>query len=156
MLGLLFPRVIDNRFGGQRLGYWLLAPVLFLKIGIAVGSILTPGASNKADAIDLSSYSEPALRAAMTSTALLGLLHLCIGLMGLLAMIRYRAMIPLVYLWLLVEFLGRRVVLEFYPIERLHGPSSGSIINLALFALLACGLALSVWPRGEAPDRSAA
>lgn len=28
MLGLLFPRVIDNRFRGQRIGFWLLAPVL--------------------------------------------------------------------------------------------------------------------------------
>jgi DMSO reductase anchor subunit len=156
MLGLLFPRVIDNQFRGQRLGYWLMAPVLFLKFGIAVASILTPSQANKADGIDLSTYSDPTLREAMASTALLGLLHLCIGLICLLAMIRYRAMVPLVYLWLLVEFLGRRVILELYPIGRVHGPSSGSIVNLALFAMLALGFALSVWPRRDAPDQSAA
>jgi hypothetical protein len=91
MLGLLFPRLIDNRFRGQWLGYWLLAPVLVLKFGIAFASILTPRQANKADAIDLSTYSQTALRDAATSTALLGLLHLCIGLFCLLAMIRYRA-----------------------------------------------------------------
>ena len=155
MLGLLFPRVIDNRFRGQWLGYWLLAPVLILKFGIAIGSILTPGNANKADAIDLSTYSQAALRDAMTSTALLGLLHLAIALICLLAMIRYRAMIPLIYLWLALEFLGRRVILEVYPIERTPGPSSGSIINLGLIALLAFGLALSIWPRRDAPDRPA-
>src|SRR5258708_26010070 len=146
MLGLLFPRVIDNRFRGQRLGYWLMAPVLVLKIGIAVASILTPREANKADAINVSTYSEPALRHAMTSTALLGLLHLCIGLICLLAMIRYRAMVPLVYLWLLVEFLGRRVIFELYPIARVHSPSRRSIVNLALLAMLPLGFALALVP----------
>jgi DMSO reductase anchor subunit len=151
MLGLLFPRVIDNRFRGQWPGYGLLAPVLFLKLGIALGSILTPGNANKADAIDASSYSAAALRDAMTSTALLGLLHLCIGLFGVLAMIRYRAMIPLIYLWLLIEFLGRRVVLDLYPIARTGGLSAGSIIDMILLAMLVLGLALSVWRRRDAP-----
>lgn len=152
MLGLLFPRVIDNRFRGQWLGFWLLASVLFLKIGIAFGSILTPRQANKADAIDLSTFSHAAMRDAETSTALLGLLHLCIGLICLLAMIRYRAMVPLIYLWLVFEFLGRRVILGLYPIERTPGPSSGSIVNLVLIAMLAVGLALSIWRRHDAPD----
>ena len=155
MLGLLFPGVIDNRFRGQWLGYWLLAPVLILKFGIAIGSILTPANANKADAIDLSSFSAPALRDAMTSTALLGLLHFSIVLICLLAMIRYRAMVPMIYLWLALEYLGRRVILDVYPIERVPGTSSGSIINLGLIALLALGLALSIWPRRDAPEQPA-
>jgi hypothetical protein len=152
MLRLLFPHVIDNRFRGQWLGFWLLAPVLLLKFGIAVASIVTPRQANRADAIDLSTYSQPALRGAATSTALLGLLHLSIALMCLLAMIRYRAMVPLVYLWLVVEFLGRRVILELYPIDRTPGTPSGSIVNIALMAMLALGLALSLWQRRDAPD----
>jgi hypothetical protein len=156
MLGLLFPRVIDNRFRGQWLGYWLLAPILFVKVGIALASILTPRTANQADAIDLSTYSTAALRDATTSTALLGLLHLCIGLFCLLAMIRYRAMVPLIYLWLLAEFLGRRIILELYPMQRTPGLSSGSIVNLALLAMMVLGLALSVWPRRDAPDGPAA
>ena len=88
----------------------------------------------------------------MTSTAFIGLLHLCIALAGLLAMVRYRAMVPLVFLWLLVEFLGRRIVLGLYPIERTPGTASGSIINLALLAMLILGLALSLWPRRNAAD----
>ena len=155
MLGLLFPPVIDNRFRGQWLGFWLLAPVLFLKIGIAAASILAPHQANRADAIDLSTYSEAALRDAATSTALLGLLHLCIGLLCLLAMIRYRAMVPLIFLWLLFEFLARRLVLGLYPIDRTPGVSSGSIVNLVLITLLALGLALSLWPRRGAAEGSA-
>ena len=150
MLRLLLPRVIDNRFRGQWLGYWLIAPVLFVKTGIALVSMLTPGQANKADAIDLSTYSAAALHDAMTFTALLGLLHFCIALFCLLAVIRYRALVPLIYLWLLIEFLARRVILELYPMDRVHGLASGSLVNLVLFTMLALGLALSVWPRRDA------
>ena len=148
---LLFPPAIDNKFRGQWLGFWILAPVLFLKLGIALGSLLTPANANKADAIDLTSFSPAALQAQTTSTALLGLLHLAIGLFAVLAMIRYRAMVPLIYLWLIVEFLARRVVLAAYPIDRVAGPSSGSIVNIILLSLMVLGFALSLWPRRSAP-----
>lgn len=150
MLRLLFPRVIDNQFRSQWIGYWLLAPILFVKLGVAAASILTPGQANRADAIDASTYSASALREAMTTTALLGLLHLAIGLFCLLAMVRYRAMVPLVYLWLILEFLGRRVVLEVYPIDRVSGPASGSVVNLVLISGLALGFGLSLWRRRDA------
>jgi hypothetical protein len=153
MIDLLFPRVIDNRFRGQWLGYGLLGLVLFVKLGIAVISIVAPHVANQADAIDASTYSQAALRDAATTTALLGLLHLCIGAFGVLAMIRYRAMVPLIHLWLLAEFLGRRVILELYPMQRMPGPSSGSLVNLVLLSMMALGLALSVWPRRGAPVR---
>jgi len=152
MFALLFPGVIDNRFRGQWLGYWLLAPVLVMKFGIALASIVTPRRANAADAIDLSTYSPAALSDAATSTALLGLLHLCIALFCLLGMIRYRAMVPLIYLWLIVEFMGRRIVLEVYPMQRTPGLSGGSVVNLVLIAMLALGLVLSVWPRRSASE----
>jgi hypothetical protein len=155
MLRLLFPRIIDNRFRGQWAGFWLLAPVLLLKLAIATVSILMPAKANKTDAIDLSAYSEAALRHAATTTALLGLLHLCIGLVGVLAMIRYRALVPFIYLWLLFEFLGRRIVLALYPIDRVDGPSSASIINMVLLGLMVVGLVLSLWRRRSAPGEIA-
>ena len=85
----------------------------------------------------------------MTFTALLGLPHFCIALFCLLAVIRYRALVPLIYLWLQVEFLLRRVILELYPMGRVHGLASGSAVNLVLFTMPALGLALSVWPRRD-------
>ena len=151
MLRALFPPVIDNTFRGQWLGFWLLAPVLFLKLAIAVGSLVAPRQANSADAIDLSSFSPAALQAEATSTALLGLLHLAIGLFAVLAMIRYRAMVPLIYLWLIAEFLGRRVVLGLYPIDRAAGASSGAIVNIVLVSLMVLGFLLSLWRRRNAP-----
>jgi hypothetical protein len=154
MLNILLPPVIDRTFRGQWLGFWLLAPVLFVKLAIGAMSIVSPERAHSADAIDVSSFSEAALREAMTSTALLGLVHVFIGLMGVLAMVRYRAMVPLIYVWLLAEFLARRLVLALYPIDREAGVSSGSIINMVLLSLMVLGLALSVWPRRAAPRAS--
>ena len=147
MLGLILPPVIDNRFRGQWVGFWLLAPVLIVKLGIGVSSIVAPHNANVADAIDTSTYSPAALRDLASSTALLGLLHLAIGLFCVVAMIRYRALVPLIYVWLLLEFLARRAVLSAYPIDRTPGTASGSIVNLVLMAMMALGLALSIWPR---------
>lgn len=150
MFDILFPRIIDNRLRGRALGFWLLVPVLILKLGIAGASLLTPGQANRADGIDGSSYSVAAIRHAEASTALLGLLHLSIGLLCVLAMIRYRAMTPLIYLWLILEFLGRRLVLGIYPIDRTPGTPSGSFVNIALISMLVFGFALSLWPRRNA------
>jgi len=151
MLRLLFPPVIDTKFRGQWLGFWLLAPVLLMKLAIAVASMLNPIRANSVDAIDMSTYSPEALRSAATTTALLGLLHLCIGLMGVLAMIRYRAMVPFIYLWLIAEFFGRRALLTLYPIDRVDGPATASIVNIVLLSMMLLGFALSLWPRRNAP-----
>lgn len=147
MLNKIFPRTIDNTLNGQWLGFWLLVPLLAMKLMIAFGSMVFPGKANSTDGIDISGYSTIALQEAVASTALLGLLHLSIGLFCVLAMIRYRALIPLLYIWLLFEFLGRRLLLNIYPIERTGDTSSATIINLVFFALMVIGFALSMWPR---------
>jgi hypothetical protein len=147
MLHLLFPPAFDNTYRGQWAGFWLLAPVLFLKLGIALAALIAPERAHQADAIDLSTYSAAALQEANLTMALLGLVHLCIAVMGVLAMVRYRAMVPLIHLWLLAEFIGRRGVLALYPIDRVDGPSSGATVNLILLSIMVLGFVLSVWPR---------
>ena len=60
-------------------------------------------------------------------------------------------MTQMIYFWLIAEFIGRRVVLSVYTIDRVDGPSSGSYVNLALAGMLAMGFALSLWRRRGAP-----
>ncbi len=149
MLSKIFPQTIDNKLNGQWLGYLLLVPVLLLKIAIAIGSMVMPAEANSTDGIEMSGYPVTALQEAIASTALLGLLHLSIGLIGVLALIRYRAMIPLIYVWLLFEFAGRRLLLTIYPIERAGDTSTASTINLMLLALMVVGFGFSIWPRKQ-------
>jgi hypothetical protein len=50
-----------------------------------------------------------------------------------LALVRYRAMIPLMFALLVLEYLSRGLILQFLPIVR-SGTPPGSVVNLALLA----------------------
>ncbi|HEY1927862.1 MAG TPA: hypothetical protein VGG92_10395, partial [Caulobacteraceae bacterium] len=79
--------------------------------------------------------------------AFLGVEGLMLGLLFLLALVRYRAMIPLMYLVLAIEFLAHKGAGLWRPILPTGG-SSGTLIPLALFAVTLVGLALAVTGRG--------
>jgi hypothetical protein len=63
-------------------------------------------------------------------------------------LVRYRAMIPLMFALLVLEYLSRRPILLFLPIVR-SGPPPGSVVNLALLAVMIVGLALSLRSKGH-------
>jgi hypothetical protein len=69
-------------------------------------------------------------------------------LLGVISLLRYRAMVPMVILLLLFEFAGRRLVIMSYPIERATSMSFAFALNMTMLALLLVALALSLWPRG--------
>jgi hypothetical protein len=71
--------------------------------------------------------------------------------LGVLALIRYRAMIPFMYVLFLVEYLGKKWILLAQPILR-TGPSPGTYVNLVLIVLLIAGLLMSL--RSRSSDRA--
>ena len=144
MLDRIFPATLDNRFRGHRLGLWLLYPILFVKIGISLAAIFTPdGGAQRADGIPLDSFPPAASEAVIGVVAFLGLATLITELIGVLALIRYRAMAPLIYVLMVTEDLGHRAVGLMKPIAR-EGAPMGGFVNLALIALIAIGLILSL------------
>jgi len=74
--------------------------------------------------------------------------HLMLELIALVALIRYRALVPLVYLMLLGEHVARRLIAWS------HGTESTAValsVNYGLLTLLTLGLALSLVPRRTEP-----
>jgi hypothetical protein len=67
-----------------------------------------------------------------------------ISLLGILVMVRYRALLPFMFVLLLLEHLGSRLILQVMPIARIGAPP-GSAINLVLLAVMILGLALALW-----------
>lgn len=61
----------------------------------------------------------------------------------MLALVRYRAMVPLIYLVVLLLFAGMKVLGLLYPIPRAPG-SPGGMIVLAMLAVTLLGGLLSV------------
>ena len=146
MLDRLFPAQADNRFGGHRAALWLLGLLLALKLVMSVNSIInTESVAAGADGIPLASYGAAAARQVLLLFALTALGQLFLVLVGLAALIRWRALVPFVYLILGAEHLARRAIAQSYA----GGPATdvAFYLNYGLLILLAAGLALSLLPR---------
>jgi hypothetical protein len=79
--------------------------------------------------------------------ALLALGQLMLAVTALTVLIRYRALVPLIYALLLAEQIARRLIVESYAVTRTATSSAGFYVNYGLLALLAIGLVLSLVPR---------
>lgn len=150
MFNRLLPRQIDNTYRGHKLGLWFFALLVLVKVVISVNSILNGDfVASSADGIPLAIFTPAAAQTVVSLFALSAFSRLVICLLCILVLVRYRAMVPLMFALLLLEHLGRRVVLQFLPIPR-TGTSPGSTINLVLLAVMFVGLGLSLWsPRNR-------
>jgi putative Mn2+ efflux pump MntP len=141
----LLPRRADNEYRGRKVALWIFGLVVFVKIAMGMNSTFNGrSVAGTADGIPLESYTPAGAQAFVTVFALLGIAHVVLGLLCVLVLVRYRALVPLMFAFLLLEHLGKRLVVRLLPIERIGAPPA-SVINLALFTLMAVGLALSLW-----------
>ena len=85
------------------------------------------------------------------TVALLGLAKMLMGLLDVLALARYRAMIPLLYLLMVADFLAHRAILMVKPI--VSGPSTGGYVVTTLIVLSIVGLTMSLIGRGYSTER---
>ena len=84
--------------------------------------------------------------------ALWGSAQLIYGLIQLIVVFRYRSLIPLMYLLLILETLLRMLVGAMRPVTFAHTPP-GAIGNHIVLPLAVLMLALSLWKPGKAGDR---
>jgi hypothetical protein len=113
---------------------------------------LNPWISNRfvaktADGIPLETFGAEAASTVMLLFASWGLILLVLSLLGIVVLIRYRAMVPLMYLLLSIEQIGRKGLSLANPIVRAvetEGIPLGVLINWGVMAALVIGLALSL------------
>lgn len=149
MLNRIFPPQFDNNYRGHKLALWLFVPLVFMKVAISLSSIFDGyNVIRVADGIPLDTFTSGGAKAVVSITALLGLSHLLLASLCVLALIRYRTIIPLMYLLLLVEYFAKKWIFLVHPIAR-TGTSPSTYVNLVLITLLIVGLALSLWRRGD-------
>lgn len=154
MLGRLFPSPSDFSYRGSRVAVWLAAVLVVVKVAIALGAIFNGRfAASVADGIPLDTYTPAGAQTVLALFGHLGLSQLALGVVGLLVIVRYRALLPCFLLLLVVEHLGRKGLAWLLPIERVGG-AGGGLVSGVLFALLLVALALSL--RGPAMTENAA
>ncbi len=157
MLNRIFPRMIDNNFRGYRMALWLFGLYAFVKMAQGLESLFNSAETAvRADGIPLQSFGAAATQTTVAMFALLGLNLLVLPLLGALALIRYRAMIPLIYFMMLILNLSSRAVLYAHPSPRIGGVQPiGFYVNLGLLAVLVVGLTLSLVDRSASQARLA-
>jgi hypothetical protein len=150
----LFPRQFDNRYHGYKAALWLLGLFVALKLVVSTNSILnTASVAAGADGFPLESYGGDGARAVLMLFALDAVGNLMLALIGLAALVRYRAMVPFIYLLAVLEQIVRRSVIGSYAIDRSGQPGAVSYVIYAVLALLVVGMILSLL--GRAPDDGA-
>lgn len=154
MIDRLLPRHLDNTFPGKKLALGLFALVVLLKVFVGLDAIANgPTMARSGDRIALASLTPAATQTVVSLYALWGFSHLVMCAVCLLALLRYRSSIPLLFVLLLLEHLGRLMILHFRPMAATgpKGDSPGiSPVPYGFFFLIALGLVLSLWrPRGD-------
>ena len=140
----LLPRRADNEYRGYKAALWIFGLILLLRVVMSVNSIFNGHlVASSADGIPLDSYTPAGSRAVVALFATLGLCQLALCFVGILVLVRYRALIPFLFTLFLLEHLGRRLISQFLPVARIGQPP-GVIVNLILLSLMVVGLALSL------------
>jgi hypothetical protein len=156
MFARLFPPVLDNRLAGSR---WCI-PFLVLVAGVKLlmgfnFSGLNPliGAAEILETVDgvpLSTYPAAVASTVVDMAKAWGLLLFLTAGLWFLALFRYRAMLPLATLLLLIEQLVRMGAGPLLNPQRLvDSPSPSLLINWGLTLLLLTGFTLSLVPRRQ-------
>lgn len=156
LLERLLPRQADNRFDGLRPALWLLGLLIFVKLAMSLNSIAnTAKVAGGADGIPLASFGPEGARQVLLLFALMALGHLVITLIALTILVRYRALVPFIYLVLLGEQLVRRAIAIGYSAPGARMTDIAWYVNCGFLTLLTLGLLLSLVPgrgRGGSPD----
>jgi len=145
VLNRIFPRQFDNAYSGWRIAIWLFVPIVLVDLVIGANSMIsTRMVAMSADGIPLDRFGNGGAEAVIALFALLGLSRLVIALVCVVALIRYRSMVPLMYLTLLLLHLGNRALNTLHPIATTAAP--GALVVNVLLALLVTGFVLSLLP----------
>jgi hypothetical protein len=144
MFERVFPSAADFTYRGSRIALWLLGLVLFLKLAIALGAIFNGHyAATVADGIPIDSYTPQGAQAFLSLFASLGLSQFILGAFGVALLLKYRPLVPLFLLLLLVEYAARKGINAYVPIVR-TGQAPGGAINWAIFGVMVLAFILSV------------
>jgi len=131
MLTRVFPKQFDNEFIGYKFSLWIFYGLTALTLWRSQHHLFAPdGGAESIASIPLSTYPTAPSETIIGVFSLWGLSQLIIGLIYLIACIRYKSMIPLLYLLAALEYLVRFAYVGIYKSIETTGTAPGSVINL--------------------------
>lgn len=147
MLEKIFPATIDNRYSGNRISLWFFYLMTAITIARSLVHIFAPdGGAQSIATIPLDSYSAAAGATVIYMFSTWGLSQLLLGLVFLLTALRYKSLVPLMYLFIVIEYGGRLLLGHAKPIVT-EATAPGAIGNYILVPLAVVLFVLSLRKR---------
>ena len=144
MLERILPRIIDNSYSGHRLAIWIIIPIILMKLVMGLSSVFIGQITvQNAHKVALGAFPPEAAKLLVLLLARSGLSTVVVALFCTLALVRYRAMIPVTYVLILLEHSGRAFLLA--KESAITGASSATTANFVLLFLTVVGLVASLY-----------
>lgn len=146
ILNIILPKTVDNNYKGNKIALWFFTVLAIVSAGRSFIHFLTPdGGAGSIAGLDLSQGAENIIFA----FGLWGASQLIYAFIQLLVAFRYRTLIPLFYLILCVEALGRMIVGAMKPPILLNGAPPGGVANYVVLPLSIIMFILSIYFKRE-------
>lgn len=145
----IFPKVIDNHYQGAKLSQYLFYCLTAVTLWRSQHHLLAAdGGAQSIATIPLDAFSSEAASTIIGVFALWGLSQLLIAFLYLLVSIRYRSLIPLMYIIMIAEYAGRLAIGMYKPVVT-AGDAPGALINLPMVLVCIFALLGSIYRRGN-------
>jgi len=142
---MFLPAKIDNRVRYPRLVVYVFALVTAVSLWRSQHHIFAPdGGAQTIAGIPLDTFSDAAAANIITLFALWGTSQLLIALLFLAVLIRYRSLIPVMFVMTAFEYTGRVLIGSYKPLQGLIDPPPGTLVNLPVVILSLAMIALCV------------
>lgn len=145
ILERIFPAKLDQRFPGQKVALWVFYPLTALTLWRSQHHLFAEdGGAQSIANIPLDTYPDGAAGTVIAIFALWGLSQLIIAMIYLAAAVRYRSLIPFLYLLFILEYAVRTWSVMAKPIEAV-GSTPGIVANVPFILIGTLMFGLSLW-----------
>ena len=140
----MFPKVINIDFKGKKFSLWVFGLITVLTLGRSLVHIFArDGGAQSIATIPLDTYTEAGANTIVLMFSFWGLSQLLMGFLYVIALWKYRSLIPFLYLLLFIEYIGRILLGLWKPIA-LTGSAPGGVGNYIMAPLALLMMILSL------------
>jgi len=125
----VLPKEINNTYQGRKIALYLFYFFTIMTVVRSLIHVFAPdGGAQTIATIPLDSFSNEGASAVILIFSLWGLSQLIMGMFYVIVCLRYKSLIPLMYLFIVFEYVMRLILGVLKPIET-TGTAPGAIIN---------------------------